>query len=222
MREGGAQLGLDPRVAGLDLRCARLLVQAPRSPLLVLDVLHGIRDADVVARQIRLLDARPQDTTGRADEGMALAIFLIAGLLADQHERRSAAALAEHGLRRVRPQRAPAAALHSVGERGERPRVRHERCRCVRCGRHDVGSTAMTVGCPAGDPGTRPGCGCSSEWRPVTTVGSRTPRPPVRPAAPETSQVRGVRTPGVQTSRERLRHLVEVLEVDRAHRLTDR
>ncbi len=56
---------------------------------------------------------------GGADEGQALAVFLVAGLFADQHERGLAGAVAGHDLGGVEIEVAALAAGHGGGEHGQ-------------------------------------------------------------------------------------------------------
>jgi hypothetical protein len=60
-----------------------------------------------------------QQLTGRTDERLAREVFLIAGLLADQHHARIRRTLAEHGLGAALPQVAPAASRGCLPERVE-------------------------------------------------------------------------------------------------------
>lgn len=61
-----------------------------------------------------------QQPPGRADERRAGNILLVAGLLADHHERGARLAGAEHRLRPSLPQRAPAAAARRLAQGGQR------------------------------------------------------------------------------------------------------
>lgn len=55
-----AELGRQPRMAGVDLGGGRLLVDPPLAALLVLDGLDRVRPVDVVERDARLVEAAPQ------------------------------------------------------------------------------------------------------------------------------------------------------------------
>ncbi len=108
-RADRSELTLVPLPAGLDLRRRRLLVQPDLAAGDELEVLHRIGDVDLAAVDAGLLQRPVEHLAGRADEGMAGEVLLVAGLLADQHQRRMVRAFAEHGLRGILPQRAGAA-----------------------------------------------------------------------------------------------------------------
>ena len=64
-----------------------------------------------------------QPTRG-ADKRMTLEIFVVARLFPDEHQLRARGSFAEHGLRRVLPERAIAAVLRRVLQPGERLALR--------------------------------------------------------------------------------------------------
>ena len=130
LRGGGAhrhdELGLDcrnfpliPLPAGLDLRRCRFLVQADLSARHKFEMLHRVGDVDLVAIDAGFGQRTVEHLAGRADEGMAGEVFLVAGLLADQHDGGVLRAFAEHGLRRVLVERAGAAMRGLLAERFE-------------------------------------------------------------------------------------------------------
>ena len=96
-----------PATSGrLDLAGVRLLVDAPLAARLEFEMLDRVGDVDAGAVDAGLGKRAVEQLAGRADERPAGEILLIAGLLADEHERRVARALAEHGLGRGLPERA--------------------------------------------------------------------------------------------------------------------
>ena len=133
LRPDDFQLGLEPRPARGDLRRARRLVDAALAALGELEVLHGVRDVHVLTVQSDL-DQRPvEHLAGRTDEGRALAIFLITGLLADQHDARSGRTTAEDRLGGVAEEIAALAARAGRAELVERGVRGNERAgaRCL-------------------------------------------------------------------------------------------
>jgi len=89
-------------------------VQPPLAPHLVFKMFDGIGDVGVVAEDTGFLQRGIENATCRTDKRFAGEIFLIARLLADQHEVGLARSLARHRLggiavERLRPGRARAA-----------------------------------------------------------------------------------------------------------------
>ena len=121
------ELRLEPAVTRTDLDEIRLRMQAPLAARLPLEVLHRVRDVHVFARDPRRLERRVEDPPGGTDERVPLLIFLVARLLADEHERGARRALAEHGLCGVLVKSARRAATRGARELG----------RIVRTGRHE-------------------------------------------------------------------------------------
>src|SRR5688572_27835736 len=80
------------------------------------EVLHGVRQVDRRARQAGVREGTLEQSACRTDEGMPLPIFLIAWLLAYQHDGRTAWAFAEHGLSGLTREIATAALLRGVGQ----------------------------------------------------------------------------------------------------------
>src|SRR5205085_6925646 len=80
-----AQLRLEPRAARFDLRHARFLVDAPLAPRLPLEMLHGVGDIHLMARNARSVQRLVEHRAGGADKRRALTVFLVARLLADKH-----------------------------------------------------------------------------------------------------------------------------------------
>ena len=95
------ELVVEPPAAGVDLAGVGFLVQASLAARLVLEVLHRVGDVDRLALDSRRLQRSVEHLAGRSDEGASGQVFLIARLLADQHQRRIGGAFAEHGLGRI-------------------------------------------------------------------------------------------------------------------------
>src|SRR5918999_139957 len=127
-RLADAELGVEPRPAGGDLRPVRLLVNAPLSACRPLEVLDGIRHVDLRAVDASLLERAVKQLPRRADERPALLVLLVAGLLADEHHLGFRGALAEHRLRPGLQERAGLAAGGRLAELGKRGPRRNERC----------------------------------------------------------------------------------------------
>jgi len=109
-----------------DLPAVRLLVQAPLAPAHPAEVLDGVGHVDAAARDAGGLQALVEDAAGGSDERLALDVLAVAGLLADQHHRGLPRAVAEHGLRRVLPEIAAAAAIGGLAQRVEGHLLRQE------------------------------------------------------------------------------------------------
>ncbi len=96
-----------------------------RRPLKVLD---RIRDIYIVAADADFLKYLVEQLPRQANERQAFAIFLIAGLLADEHYRCMHRAATEDRLRRITVKRAPLALRCGANQ-----------VRQVTCGRQEVG-----------------------------------------------------------------------------------
>ena len=81
----GLELGVQPRAAGGDLLGVRLLVDAALALGRPLEVLDDIGDVDLRAVDARRFECLVEHAAGGADEGKALLVLLVAGLLADEH-----------------------------------------------------------------------------------------------------------------------------------------
>src|SRR5580765_1049690 len=95
------ELGFEPRPARVELRCARRLVDPALAALLELEVLDRVGDVDLFALQPGFGQRPVEHLARRPDERRSLKIFLIAGLLADEHDPRAGRPKAEDGLRGV-------------------------------------------------------------------------------------------------------------------------
>jgi hypothetical protein len=93
----------EPGPARADLLRVRLLVQAsfatPHPP----EVLDRVRHVDATAIDSGLLQGTVEQLACRPDKGMTLDVFLVARLLADQHELGVLGSLPEDGLRSFAP-----------------------------------------------------------------------------------------------------------------------
>ncbi|MNM90582.1 hypothetical protein D3C81_1028480 [compost metagenome] len=116
-------LGLDtlyllfqPAVAGEDFALCGRLVQATLATWFPLEMLDGVGHIHAVARHARFLHRLLEQRAGRADKRQARQVFLVARLLAYQHDACLCWANAGHGLRGVLPQCAAAALVQGGGQ----------------------------------------------------------------------------------------------------------
>jgi hypothetical protein len=117
---------LEPGQAGVDLHRAGLLVDPPLATLLELEVFDDVGDVGLVPSDTGLLEGPVEHLAGGSDERPAQEILLIAGLLADEQERRAARALPEDSLRGVLVEVAALAGSRGGPEGGQAPVVGHE------------------------------------------------------------------------------------------------
>ena len=112
LRGGGAEtdhdfgleqcdFGIEPWAAGGDFRAIWFFVDAAFAARLPFEMFDGVGDIGFVAIDAGLLERGVEEFSGGADEWLALAIFLVAWLLADENDARFAGAIAEDGLRGV-------------------------------------------------------------------------------------------------------------------------
>jgi len=80
-------------------------MQPPLAAQLPLEVLHCVGNVEMLPIHPRGLERAIEEASRGTDERQPLPVFLVAGLLADQHHPRVRVAGAEYGLCRVRPQR---------------------------------------------------------------------------------------------------------------------
>ena len=73
------------------------------------EMFHGVGDVDLLAVDAGFLQCPVEHQPGGSDERFAGKVFLVAGLLADQHDLGMLRAFAEHGLRRILPEMTGAA-----------------------------------------------------------------------------------------------------------------
>jgi len=78
------ELRFQPAAAGHYLGSVGALVDAALPAGLPLEVLDRVRDVGVVARDAAVTERAVEEMPGRADEGVALLVLLVPGLLADQ------------------------------------------------------------------------------------------------------------------------------------------
>jgi hypothetical protein len=83
----------------------------------MLEMLDRVGDESVLARDARILERGIENVAGGPDERLAGEIFLVARLLADQHEFGAARSFAWHGLRGVAIERAAPAIAFCLRER---------------------------------------------------------------------------------------------------------
>src|SRR5688500_20180492 len=93
---------------------------------LPLEVLHGVGDEHLAARDAGFLERAIEHAARRPDERLPRAILLIPGLLThDEHAARGLA-FTEHAVCGVLVKRTPATVLHRLGQLLQRPRGGHE------------------------------------------------------------------------------------------------
>src|SRR6188768_540247 len=126
---------IQPWLAGMHLCAVGFLVQTHLATPLELEMLHHIRDVDVLAFQSRLREAVLQYLSGRPDEGMPEAILLVARHLAHQHQCGGCGTFTEYGLGGVAMQRAGNALRGPPAQRRQRRLNRNEFGRRVRWSR---------------------------------------------------------------------------------------
>src|SRR5437764_1957972 len=114
LRLDDGALGIEPDFATLNLIVVWAFVQAALAAHLVLEVLYRIRLEHFVARNTRFRERLVEHAPRGSDERLADKIFLVAGLLANQHEMRMALALPCHSLRVVPLKRVTRACLHRL------------------------------------------------------------------------------------------------------------
>ena len=88
----------EPPPAPFNLVGVRTLVQAPLAALFELKMFHGIGDEGVFACNARLLQRLIENPARRSDKWLAGKVFLVAGLLPDQHQMRARPAFSRHHL----------------------------------------------------------------------------------------------------------------------------
>src|SRR5688500_3963334 len=118
------QLGLEPRPAGGHLGPVRLLVDAPLAARLPLEVLDDVGDVRKSPVDLRLVEGPVEQLAGGTHERAALAILIVAGLLADEHDLGLLGAFAEDGLRPGLPEIARLAALRRFAKRRQTQSLR--------------------------------------------------------------------------------------------------
>ena len=85
---------LEPDLAALDFVGVGTLVQTALAAHLVLEMLHRVGDENLRAGDLRFRQGAVEDLPGGRDERLAGKVFLVAGLLAHQHQVRMAAPFA--------------------------------------------------------------------------------------------------------------------------------
>src|SRR5262249_20251040 len=138
---------VEPDAAALDLVGVRTLVQAPLAAHLVLEVLDGIGDEGIRPLDPRFRQRPVENPPGGADERLAGKVFLVAGLLADQHHMGVPVSFPGHGLGRMLIERAARADILGPGKLWQRPdgrRIELELALSIMLSRHGSSS----VPCP--------------------------------------------------------------------------
>src|ERR1700730_13240982 len=99
-----SDLGIKPRAARGDFGGIGFFVDAAFSPGLPFEMFHGIGDVNFFAVDSGFDERVVEKLAGGADERFAGQVFLIAGLLADEHQLAMGGAFAENGLRAELPE----------------------------------------------------------------------------------------------------------------------
>src|SRR6185437_16124545 len=86
-------------------------VDAPLAAQHEREMLHGVRHVHARGGNAGFVEQRAQQASGGTHERNAFEILVVAGLLADEHQRRARWPLAGHPLRRVLPEVASAAVV---------------------------------------------------------------------------------------------------------------
>ena len=97
----------------------RVIVCLGATALLELEMLDGVRHVDLRAIDSRRFERAIEELAGWTHERPALQIFLIARLLANQHQRRARRAFTEYALRRMFVKRAASTLIHRLAKRVE-------------------------------------------------------------------------------------------------------
>lgn len=112
-------LCVEPGFAGVDLAPGWFLVEAAFASWLPPEMLHGVGDVDIVARNSGMIQRFIKQATGGTDERLALLVFFVAWRFAEQDHVGSPRALAEDGLRSVLVQVAAFAVFGGLTKGGE-------------------------------------------------------------------------------------------------------
>ena len=111
---------LEPDLAALDFVGVGTLVQAALAAHLVLEMLHRVGDENLRAGDLRFRQGAVEDLAGGPDERLAGKVFLVAGLLAHQHQVRMAAPFAGDRLGCILIQRTARAGVLGLGQLRQR------------------------------------------------------------------------------------------------------
>lgn len=97
-RSDQSAFDVEPDVATVYLVGVRPLVQSPFSARFEFEMLHSIGDENFAPRDAGLVKRTRQNGAGGTHEWLALSVFLIARLLADQHDGSARRTFARHDL----------------------------------------------------------------------------------------------------------------------------
>ena len=121
------QFGVEPGLAGGDFAGAGFLVDAAFAARLPFKMFDSIGDVNFRAIEAGGGEGLVQEFAGRADERFAREVFLMARLLTDEDDSRTAGAFAKDRLGGVLPQRAGAAVARGNLEFGDAGARRNRR-----------------------------------------------------------------------------------------------
>src|SRR5688500_15093634 len=127
LRFYGFDLLIKPHPAREYLFAIRLLVNSALAARLPLEMFNRVRQVNLSRIEAGFDERLAQQLPRWTDERFAGEVFLIAGLLADEHETRAWWTLAEHGLSAAFPKVAPSATCRALAQRRKfawRPRFR--------------------------------------------------------------------------------------------------
>jgi hypothetical protein len=108
-----------PRTARADFAGFRLCVNPPLPSRLPLEMFYDIGHVRTVAFDARLRECLVQNPACGPDKGVSREIFIVAGLLAHEHDIGLGFPFSKHRLRRIPPQMARAAAARSALQRAK-------------------------------------------------------------------------------------------------------
>src|SRR5579862_5954509 len=110
----------------MDLGRGRFFVDPALAPLFESEMLHGIGDVHIGARDSCLLQSSIEKVARWSDEGAALLVLLVAGLLSHKNNTRRTGAFSENRLRGVTVKIASLACLSGILKGGQCPDFRNK------------------------------------------------------------------------------------------------
>ena len=104
-------------------------MNAPLAARLPLEVLDDVGDVDARSVDARVGERAIEEFAGRSDERMTCEIFVVAGLLADEHQLSPRPAFTENGLRPALPEIACVTLARGLANARQRRPIRNQRRR---------------------------------------------------------------------------------------------
>jgi hypothetical protein len=111
-----SDFGVEPNAAGGNLERVGFFVDAALAAKLPFEMLDGVGDVGLAAVDAGFFQGSVEELSGRPDEGAALLVFLVAGLLAEEEDFRMGGTFAEDGLGGVFPKVAGFAVFGALAE----------------------------------------------------------------------------------------------------------